>query len=236
MRCGAIGRNTIDRLVFRQKNMAKRNVLLLGGGGHSRACIEIIESTGKYNILGFFDKDETQTLQVYPYPLLGDESLIPAFVGPNNFFLVAVGQIKTADTRKKLFDLIAHNGGKHLTVISPYSVISSRSSIGEGSIVHHQVIVNTGSQIGKNAILNNKSLIEHDCIVGDHCHISTGAILNGGCSLGNEVFVGSNSTLIQGISVVSKVGIGAGSVVKEDITEPGIYAGNPVRKIGEFYD
>ena len=216
--------------------MAKRNVLLLGGGGHCKSCIEVIESTGKYNIVGFFDKDETQTLPVFPYPLLGSESIISSFVEPNNFFLVAVGQIKTALARIKLFDLIAQNGGKHLSVISPYSVISSRSSLGEGSIVHHQVIVNTDTHIGKNAILNNKSLIEHDCVVGDHCHISTGAILNGGCSIGNEVFVGSNSVLVQGVAIISNVVIGAGSVVTENITEPGIYVGNPARKISDNED
>lgn len=213
--------------------MAKRNIILLGGGGHCRSCIDVIESTGNYKILGFFDKDETQTLPVYPYPLLGDESLISSYIEPDNFFLVAVGQIKSASARIKLFDLITENGGKHASVVSPYSVISSRSSIGEGSIVHHQVIVNTDSHIGKNAILNNKSLIEHDCTVGNHCHISTGAILNGGCSVGDEVFLGSNSVLIQGVSIVSNVIIGAGSVVTENITEPGIYAGNPSRKISD---
>lgn len=216
--------------------MAKRNIILLGGGGHCKSCIEVIESTGKYNIIGFFDKDETQTLPVFPYPLLGDESLLSSFVDPDNFFLVAVGQIKSALARKKLFDLIAQNGGQHITIISPHSVISLRSSLGEGSIVHHQVIVNSGSQIGKNAILNNKSLVEHDCMVGDHCHVSTGAVLNGGCSIGNEVFIGSNSVLIQGISVVSNVVIGAGSVVTENITEPGIYVGNPARKISDIGD
>ena len=208
----------------------------MGGGGHCKSCIEVIESAGKYNIIGFFDKNEKQTLPVFPYPLLGDESLISSFVDPKNFFLVAVGQIKSAIARMRLFELIRQSGGQHISVISPYSAVSSRSSIGEGSIVHHHVIVNSGAHIGKNAILNNKSLIEHDCMVGDHCHVSTGAILNGGCSIGNEVFVGSNSVLVQGVAITSNVVIGAGSVVTENITERGIYAGNPAYKISDDED
>lgn len=211
--------------------MAKKNIILLGGGGHCKSCIEVIESGRIYNITGFFDDDETQTLPDFPYPRLGDQSLLPDFVKPDTDFLVAIGQIKSALLRKRLFTLISQNKGSHATVISPFSIVSSRSSVGEGSIIHHQVIVNANSHIGKNAILNNKSLVEHDCVVGDHCHISTGTVLNGGCNIGNEVFVGSNSVLIQGVSVASRVVIGAGSVVTTSITEPGVYVGNPAQKI-----
>lgn len=211
--------------------MARKNIILLGGGGHCSSCIEVIESTCMYNITGFFDDNETQTVSGFPYQRLGTLSMLPQFVKPGTGFLVAVGQIKSALLRKRLFNLISQNEGLHATVISPFSVFSSRSSVGKGSIIHHQVIVNANSHIGKNAIINNKSLIEHDCVVGDHCHISTGAILNGGCYIGNEVFVGSNSVLIQGVSVASRVVIGAGSVVTTSITEPGVYVGNPAQKI-----
>ena len=39
---------------------------------------------------------------------------------------------------------------------------SNSSSVGEGSIVLHDVIVNSHAKIGNNCILNNKALVEHD--------------------------------------------------------------------------
>jgi acetyltransferase-like isoleucine patch superfamily enzyme len=49
-------------------------------------------------------------------------------------------------------------------------------------------------------------------------------------TLGNHVSVGSNVTLLP-VTICDHVVIGAGAVVTKDITEPGIYAGNPARRL-----
>jgi acetyltransferase-like isoleucine patch superfamily enzyme len=52
----------------------------------------------------------------------------------------------------------------------------------------------------------------------------------GTTTVGDRVSIGSNATLLP-VRVCSDVVIGAGSVVTRDITEPGVYAGNPARKL-----
>lgn len=208
--------------------MDNKNIILIGGGGHCRSCIEIIEACKVYKISGIVDKIQVETDD---YILLGDDSIIPSLINAENYFLITLGQLKSAALREKLFDLVHNSGGNHATVVSPFSIVSRRSSIEEGSIIFHNVVINANTSIGKNTILNNKSLIEHDCVIGNHCHISTGAILNGNCTIGDGVFVGSNSVIVQGTNITSKVVIGAGSVVLKDIMEPGVYVGNPTRKI-----
>jgi acetyltransferase-like isoleucine patch superfamily enzyme len=47
-------------------------------------------------------------------------------------------------------------------------------------------------------------------------------------SVGNKVSIGSNATILP-VSICDNVVIGAGAVVTKDITQPGIYAGNPAR-------
>jgi acetyltransferase-like isoleucine patch superfamily enzyme len=49
-------------------------------------------------------------------------------------------------------------------------------------------------------------------------------------TLGDRVSVGSNATILP-VSICSDVVVGAGSVVTKNITEPGIYAGNPAKLI-----
>jgi acetyltransferase-like isoleucine patch superfamily enzyme len=49
-------------------------------------------------------------------------------------------------------------------------------------------------------------------------------------SVGNKVSIGSNATILP-VSICEGAVIGAGAVVTSDITGPGIYAGNPARKI-----
>lgn len=48
--------------------------------------------------------------------------------------------------------------------------------------------------------------------------------------IGNRVSIGSNATILP-VTICDGAVIGAGSVVTRDITEPGIYAGNPARLI-----
>ena len=46
--------------------------------------------------------------------------------------------------------------------------------------------------------------------------------------IGSRVSIGSNATILP-VSICDDVVIGAGAVVTSDITEPGIYAGNPAK-------
>ena len=48
--------------------------------------------------------------------------------------------------------------------------------------------------------------------------------------IGNHVSIGTNATILP-VAICDRVVIGAGSVVTKDITEPGVYAGNPAKKI-----
>lgn len=48
--------------------------------------------------------------------------------------------------------------------------------------------------------------------------------------IANNVLIGSNSSILP-VSITDNVIIGAGSVVTKNITEPGVYAGNPAKKI-----
>jgi len=48
--------------------------------------------------------------------------------------------------------------------------------------------------------------------------------------VGRHVSIGTNATVLP-VTICDHVVIGAGSVVTKNITEPGIYAGNPARLV-----
>jgi sugar O-acyltransferase (sialic acid O-acetyltransferase NeuD family) len=212
-----------------------KEIILVGAGGHGKACVEVIESNKQYRIKGFIDAIGADKRTVLGYPILGDDQLIDEEAKLANVqFLVAVGQIKSAATRIKIFDHILRAGGKLATVVASTAVVARSAKLEEGTIVMHQVLVNADAHIGKNVILNNKCLVEHDCVIGDHVHISTGALINGSCSIGSRVFVGSGVVLKNDIHISNDVVIGAGSYVRQSILEKGIYSGNPAKKIGDI--
>jgi len=213
------------------KTKEKTSIVLIGGGGHCKACIDVIETTN-FKIAGVIDK-KADACEVLGYKILGSDDDLESIVKRNYSFLITIGQIKDPLPRIKVFERIKQLNGRFVTAIGSSASVSKYCTIGEGTIVMHQAMVNSSTKIGINCILNSRALVEHDCTIGDHTHISTAAVVNGNCTIGNRVFVGSNSVIAQGIRVADDVVIGAGSVVIKNILQPGIFVGNPVREISE---
>lgn len=187
-------------------------IVLIGGGGHCRACIDVIESTGQYQIVGILDGAFTKGEIISGYSCIGDDNDISEFANLDYQFLVCVGQIYSSTIREKSFSLIKKYNGKLATIISPRAWVAKTAVIGEGTIVMHDVLVNSHAVIGDNCIINTKSLIEHDAVVGDHCHVSTGAIINGGAKVGKSCFIGSAAVLIQSVNIPNAHFIKANSI------------------------
>jgi len=212
----------------------KKDIVLIGGGGHCKSVIDVIEQEGKFNITGILDPDYKNLNSVLGYPLLGDDSEIDLLSQKIKNFFVTVGQAKSPKLRIKLFQKIIQLGANCPKIISPFSYVSKHSQIGEGSVVMHGAKINAGAQVGSNCIINTNAIIEHDVLVGNHCHISTGAIINGFVKVGDEVFIGSSSVIADRISVLSNTVFGAGSVVVKSNLQPAIYGGNPVKKLNSI--
>ncbi len=206
-------------------------IILIGGGGHCKSCIDVIEKEKRFQIGGILDAQLNKDSLICNYPILGDDRLIEEFKQKGANFFITVGFIKSSLIREKIFAYLESLQIDLPVIISPYSIISKFCQIGKGTIVMHQALINADVKLGENCIINNKALVEHDTLIGDNVHISTGAILNGNCIIGNNVFIGSQAVINNGIKLGRNVIIGAGSVVVHTIEEPGIYVGNPAKKI-----
>jgi sugar O-acyltransferase (sialic acid O-acetyltransferase NeuD family) len=207
-----------------------KNIILIGGGGHCKSCIDVIESTGLYHIKGVLDVSEKLGDTILDYSIIGNDDDIEAFHQKGYCFLITVGQIKSTFLRKKIFEKLEDIGAEIATIISPKATVSNYSTVKKGSIVMHNSFVNAGVKIEENCIINTGVIIEHDVTIGAHTHISTGAIVNGDCKVGSETFIGSATCVSSQIKVGKNCIVGAGSLVIKDITESGIYFGNPAKR------
>ena len=202
-------------------------LILIGGGGHCKSVIDVAESAG-YSILGILDRDKPAGTHILNYEVLGADEDIADYIGKAEF-LITVGQIKSPGIRKRLQKMVLDAGGKLATVVSPTAHVSKYATIGKGTVVMHQAVVNADVKIGDGCIINTFSNIEHDVVIGDFCHISTGAMVNGEAKVGVDSFIGSQSVVCQCVTISDNVVVGAGSVVTKDITNSGLYVGNPAK-------
>ncbi|QOY54085.1 acetyltransferase [Candidatus Sulfurimonas marisnigri] len=192
----------------------KEQILLIGGGGHCRSVIDVIELEGKYTIAGIIDKKELIGQDVIGYEIIGsDDNLQELFKECKNA-VITIGQLRSSDIRVKLFNKLKNIGYNLPTLISPLAYVSKHSNIEEGTVIMHQALINANAKIGKNCIINTKALVEHDCIVENNCHISTSSVINGGVRVKDGTFFGSNATSKEAIEIQENSFIKAGSIIK----------------------
>lgn len=135
--------------------------------------------------------------------------------------------------------------GVGVKVVLPANIYGCQ--IGDNSFIGPFVEIQRGAVLGKRCKVQSHAFICELVTIGDDCFISHGAMFindsfaGGGPArgdknkwaatvIGNSVSIGTNATVMP-VTIVDNVVIGAGAVVTKDILEPGIYAGNPARKI-----
>ncbi|MGZ5022378.1 MAG: acyltransferase [Chthoniobacterales bacterium] len=133
--------------------------------------------------------------------------------------------------------------GENVTVVQPANLYGC--TIGDETFVGPFVEIQRDVTIGKRCRIQSHAFICELVTIGDDCFISHGAMFindlfeQGGpakgkrelwrsTKLGNNVSIGTNATILP-VTICDQVVIGAGAVVTKDITEPGIYVGNPAR-------
>jgi sugar O-acyltransferase (sialic acid O-acetyltransferase NeuD family) len=203
----------------------KPALLLIGGGGHCRSCIDVVESNVHFSIAGIVQPKSDSSGKVLGYPVLGCDDELPELVSIFKYALVTIGQVKNVQPRISLFEKLKELKAELPIVKSPLAYVSRHATLAEGTIIMHGAIVNANSTVGPNCIVNSQSLIEHDVAVGSHCHVSTGARINGGVSLGEGCFIGSGVIVREGVSIGEYSVVGAGQVVMRDIEPRSVLRG-----------
>ncbi|MDP1604432.1 MAG: NeuD/PglB/VioB family sugar acetyltransferase [Legionella sp.] len=192
----------------------KPQLLLVGGGGHCKSVIDVIEKQGNYAIAGIVDQNDFIGQKVLGYEIIGCDDDLSGLFQKFKYALVTVGQIKSPELRIKLFKQLNIIGFETPSILSPRAYVSKHAIIGKGTVVMHDALINANAIIGNNCIINTKALVEHDVIIGDHCHISTAAIINGGTVVKQKTFFGSNAVSKEYITIAESSFIKAGSLVK----------------------
>jgi sugar O-acyltransferase (sialic acid O-acetyltransferase NeuD family) len=208
-----------------------QEIILIGGGGHCKSCIDVIEAENRFKIVGIIDIKEKLHQKIFEYEIIACDDDLSDLMREYEYVFLTLGHIKSAQKRIEKFKVLKQLGATFPVIISPLAYVSPHAQIHEGTIVMHHAFVNVSAFIGRNCIVNSGAIIEHDAYIGDHCHISTRTVVNGEVRVGERSFVGSNSVIKNTMSIVPDTIIGAGSVVIKPIDEAGTYGGNPAKRI-----
>ncbi len=194
-----------------------QRALLVGGGGHCRSVLDVIEAAGGYRPVGIVDLPDTVGATLCGLPVVGCDADLPSLTGDADVFVLTIGQTTSADARQRLGQELVRIGAKTPSIVSPRAHVAATATLAPGCVVMHGALVNAGATIGAFAIVNSGSIVEHDVTVGDYCHIATAAVVNGGVTVGARVLVGSNAVVREGVAIADDAVIGAGAIVVGDV-------------------
>lgn len=177
------------------------DILLIGGGGHCKAVIDVIETTRTWRVAGIVERHDARIVEVMGYEVIGFDEDLTALRECCAFALVACGQIQSPQPRLRLFHALKAAGFILPSVVSPQAHVARSARLGEGTIVMHAACVGPDALVGANTIVNTRALVEHDARIGSHCHVATAAVVNGGATVGDRTFVGSGAVCREGLAI-----------------------------------
>lgn len=138
--------------------------------------------------------------------------------------------------------------GENVKVVEPANIygckIGDDCFVGPFVEIQKDVVIGDRTKVQSHSFICELVSIGNDCFIGHGVMFindlfATGGPARGDKSLwkstvvGNNVSIGSNATILP-VSICDNVVVGAGAVVTKNITQPGIYAGNPARKLKDL--
>jgi len=192
-----------------------KKIILIGGGGHCRSCIDVIEKEKKFKVLGIVDNKKN--ILIKKYKLIGSDKDLDKISKKIKNAIITIGHIKNSDLRERLYKKLIKLKFNLPLVISPLAYVSKNALVGAGTIIMHRALININAKIGKNCIINTGAIIEHDVVIGDNCHISTGSIINGGVTIEKNSFIGSNAVVKQNIKIGKNSFVNANLFIKKKL-------------------
>jgi len=202
-----------------------RSVSILGAGGHTRSLMSLLRNCS-FNVLGIYD----ESYDVENIELINEAQVLGGLYACDFKKEEVVLSFGDNNKRKKLYT-------KYLRSVLSESLVHSTSfvdetaELGASNFIFAKSIINSNAKIGVNNIINTGAIVEHESHIGSHNHISVGSIVCGRATIGDNCFLGAGSVVIDKVQVCSDVTVGANAVVIKSIDVPGVYAGNPARRI-----
>lgn len=187
-------------------------------------------SAGGYEIAGLFDDFRKPGTKAGAYTVLGAINDIITHKGRFDEVFIGIGY-NHLNKKSEVSEFLISNGIIAGTFVHPAAFAEQSAVIGSGSFILPNCTIDKAAIIGRNIFMNPNCCVSHDSVIGDESFFGPGSVVSGKCKIGKRCFLGAGSVIKDNIEVCDGVLIGAGAVVTKNISEAGIYAGVPAKKI-----
>ena len=210
-----------------------KNIVIYGASGFGREVAWLIENINAradtFNILGFVDDaPQIHSQKINNISVLGGKAWFDGYKD-EVYVTCAIGNSKI---RRKIYtELEKYENVKLATLIDPSVALASTAQIGKGCIICYASRIMVNARIGQGVMVDTGSSVGHDSELADYVTLYTNVMVSGGVKIGENSEIGSGAFILQYKSIGNDSIIAPLTSVLTDIVVPGIYAGNPARRM-----
>ncbi len=198
-------------------------MIIAGAGGLAAQLFDDLVAINAQDVVFWSETKTKYGFIEERFPIIkSDEEIIDYFNKESKSFLLCVSSI---ENRKILSEKFKHLGGKAISFISPNSIISKYITVGQGTLIMSRVEIEAGVIIGEQCLINKTANIGHGCVIGSNCEVAPGVILTGEVELGENTYIGTRAIVLPKIKIGKNAVVAAGSVVKKNVPDYAVVAG-----------
>lgn len=211
-----------------------RKVAILGGVGNATVVAAAIEHARRMGatdleVAGFLNDREPIGKTLDLFPVIGRVDDARRLLDEGYWFINTILRIDGNRERIAMFEALDLPDDRLATFVHPMAYVAPSVQLGPGCIIMPNVSMSPATRLGRGCLMMAGAMMGHDNVVGDFCHIAAQAAVGSYLRIGKGVHIGLNATIHEGFTIGDYATLGMGSVLKHDIDEGEIWAGNPAR-------
>lgn len=196
------------------------DVVIWGGGGHAKVCIEILRAMGEHTIYGILDAKMSIGSRVLGVPVVGREKDMEELCRRGvTSAVLGIGSVQAHSARARMLKRMKDAGYKLPNLIHPRACVEPSTRLGAGNVLFAHATVSSDVTISDGCIINSGAVVSHDCHLADNVHLAPGALLAGNVSVGENTLIGMSATVFLGTKIGRAVTINNGVAVMADVAD-----------------
>ena len=200
-----------------------KKLIIVGCGGHSKVVTDVAETLGFKNIDYLNTYDDVKTFY-------GKNVIKKELEKFQYYFFVAIGD---NSSRQRVFkNFISKNPQAiAISLIHPSSIVTSRCTIGVGTLIMPLCVINSSTNIGDGVIINTRSNVDHDSSLMDFSSLAPGVSMGGNVFIGERTAISVGASVKHGVKIGKDTVVGGSSYVSKDVGDNMVVYGVPAKFI-----
>lgn len=187
----------------------KKNLLIVGAGGHGRCCLDIARESQRYDEISFLDDGCVGSI-VNGARVLDTISNLKNYKKEYQDVFVAIGNNKF---RRELQRMANAEGYCIPTFISDKAYVSTYAIIGKGSVIFPGAVIEANVSIGNGCIVTSNATINHDAILESYVLVYSNTVIRPNTKIKELARIGSGCVIRFGSTIEFEADISDGTIV-----------------------